>query len=194
MVKLRVVWWFKHYGKGSKEPVSSLIRNIKEFCVDHKKSEKVKVQEWIPPADNVLKFNVDGSVKGKNGPAGIGGVLRDSRGKILCTFSSYVGIQEPNTTELLAIQKAVDMVMSKPNLGKIRILVVSDSKVAVSWANNVGFGNLKLVNSIYDIRNKIREHGGIEIMYDSRAFNSYADNLAKMASTDTRNVLIRGDN
>lgn len=35
---------------------------------------------WNPPDDQTLKWNVDGSSKGKPGPAGIGGVLRDHLG------------------------------------------------------------------------------------------------------------------
>ncbi|KAK3217752.1 hypothetical protein Dsin_011722 [Dipteronia sinensis] len=193
IVKFRVAWWFKHHRKGSKEPVTSLLMNIKDNCVEHNKSDKAKVQEWIPPAVNVLKFNVDGSARGKPGPAGIRGVLRDSSGKILCTFSSFVGHQESNMTELLAIQKAVEIVMSNPILRDKQIVVVSDSKVVVSWINNIGFGNLNLVDNIYEIRNSLSKHGDMKITHDSRAFNSYADNLARLACSDERNDLVWGD-
>ena len=38
----------------------------------------------------------DGSSRGNPGPAGMGGVLRDSKGKILCLYSEYVGIADSN--------------------------------------------------------------------------------------------------
>ncbi|KAK3205589.1 hypothetical protein Dsin_019635 [Dipteronia sinensis] len=37
--------------------------------------------DWIPPTSDRLKFNVDGSARGKPGPTGVGGVLRDSTGQ-----------------------------------------------------------------------------------------------------------------
>ncbi|KAK2653294.1 hypothetical protein Ddye_013150 [Dipteronia dyeriana] len=43
--------------------------------------------------------------RGMPGPAGIGGILRNSPGKFLCLFSFFVGMQDSNTAELLAIQK-----------------------------------------------------------------------------------------
>ena len=40
-------------------------------------------------------FNVDGSSKGKPGPVGMGGVLRDSNGKVLCMFEEKVRAATP---------------------------------------------------------------------------------------------------
>ncbi|KAK3182806.1 hypothetical protein Dsin_030092 [Dipteronia sinensis] len=91
MVKLRVVWWFKYNGKGSKEPVSSLLLNVKDDCVEHKKRKKINIQKWNPPADNYLKFNVDGLVRGKPGLAVIESIMRDSKGQIICSFFFICG-------------------------------------------------------------------------------------------------------
>ncbi|KAK2662554.1 hypothetical protein Ddye_001128 [Dipteronia dyeriana] len=62
--------------------------------------------------------------------------------------------------------------------------LVSDLKVVVSWVNNGDFGNIGCVNAIYDIRSAMRILGGVEVVYDSRAFNSFADSLAKMGSSE----------
>ncbi|TXG47863.1 hypothetical protein EZV62_027157 [Acer yangbiense] len=51
-------------------------------------------------------FNVDGSVKKSPNAAGIGGVLRDSSGKILGLFSSFVGCMDANSTKNFAIHRA----------------------------------------------------------------------------------------
>ena len=83
-----------------------------------------------------LKFNVDGSVKGKPGLADIGGVLRDSNGKILCLFSYYMGILDSNAAEIWAVKRAVDLCLSNSNLRGRNISIVSDSKVSVWWVNN----------------------------------------------------------
>ena len=74
MVKFRVGWWFKFQGSGSHETVKPLLLNLKDLCKEkivHKVSTHV---DWSPPHLNGLKFNVDGSVRGKPGPTGIGGV------------------------------------------------------------------------------------------------------------------------
>ena len=51
----------------------------------------------------MLKFNVDG---GKLGPVGIGGVLRDNNGVIICMFSKSVRVRSSNEAEVLAILEA----------------------------------------------------------------------------------------
>lgn len=58
--------------------------------------------DWSPPPPNVLKWNVDGSSKGKPGEAGIGGVLRDGQGVVIAMFSAHVGIKDSNEAEFMA--------------------------------------------------------------------------------------------
>ncbi|KAK3193617.1 hypothetical protein Dsin_024927 [Dipteronia sinensis] len=145
LVKFRIVWWFKHLRSGSKETVNSLLLNLKDLCVDHTKVKRTNIEDWISPSADILKFNVDGSVIGKPGPSGIGGVLRDLNGKVLCLFSYYMEIMDSNTTELWAITKAVELILSNPNLRGCDIWVVSDSKVAVLWVNNGEFGSIAQV-------------------------------------------------
>lgn len=43
-------------------------------------------------APEVIKFNVDGASRGKWGPVGVGGVLRNSNGKVPFMFSKHVRI------------------------------------------------------------------------------------------------------
>lgn len=55
---------------------------------------------WYPPPHGVLKLNVDGATRGKPGPAGIGGVLRNSSGVVLFMFSKHVGVCNSNEVEV----------------------------------------------------------------------------------------------
>ncbi|KAK2635350.1 hypothetical protein Ddye_030142 [Dipteronia dyeriana] len=135
LVKYRIVWWFKHLGKGSNETMDSLLINLKDLCVDNKNVKMPKLVDWIPPTVDNLKFNVDGSSKGKPGPSGIGGVLRDSYGKVLCLFSAFSGILDSNVADLWAIKRAVELCFSNLLLRGRDILVVRVSKVAVAWVN-----------------------------------------------------------
>ncbi|KAK3189252.1 hypothetical protein Dsin_028813 [Dipteronia sinensis] len=132
LVKFRVGWWFKHHGKGSTEPITSILLNLSVICVDNQNLKQPQKEAWYPPYGNGLKFNVDGSSRGKPGPAGIRGVLRNSEGKILCLFSTYVGIENSNTTEIWAIHKALEVCASSSVLVDREIVIVSDSMVAVS--------------------------------------------------------------
>ena len=149
--------------------------------------------DWIPPEPNSLKFNVDGSVMGKPGPAGIGGVLRDENGKVLCLFSVHMGILDSNTTELLAIKKAIELISENQNLFGRDIAIVSDSKVAVSWVNKGDFGNVNQVKDIYDIREKLQDLNFVKVVFDSRIFNSFADSLAKMGANARGDFVDWGD-
>ena len=45
-----------------------------ERCIISKRVKAPRVKDWVPPAPDVLKFNVDGSVRGSTGMAGMGGV------------------------------------------------------------------------------------------------------------------------
>ncbi|KAK2662605.1 hypothetical protein Ddye_001179 [Dipteronia dyeriana] len=112
VVKFRVVWWFKNFGKGSTEAIQSLLINFKDFCIDHVKTKKNRILDWKPPTDGKLKFNVDRSILGKSGPAGVGGVLRDSNWKILCLFSYHLGTMASNEAEIMAIKIAVGLFSS----------------------------------------------------------------------------------
>lgn len=62
---------------------------------------------WTPLPPGVFKLNVDGASKGKLGPLCAGGVLRNSKGKVLLMFFKSRGIQESNETEVLAILEAI---------------------------------------------------------------------------------------
>ena len=113
MVKFRITWWFKRCGKGSKDPITIILNNIKDICVESNRRKISEVQKWIPPITG-FKFNVDGSSRGSPGHGGIGGVLRDSGGRVVCIFSAYVGTQDSNTAELFAIYRACSFYASSP--------------------------------------------------------------------------------
>ena len=90
-------------------------------CMSCGPSKDRKVVGWCPPPSGWIKFNVDGAAKGKPGPAGIGGVLRNDKGEVLFMFSKNVGIKESNEAEVLAILEALRVFFyfqGKLNCGK----------------------------------------------------------------------------
>ncbi|KAK2635640.1 hypothetical protein Ddye_030432 [Dipteronia dyeriana] len=74
----------------------------------------------------------DGSVLGNPGPAGIGGVLRDCDGKVLCMFSCYVRIHDSNSAELIAIHKACALCVISPSFVNIIIGIRIGGKMVFS--------------------------------------------------------------
>ncbi|KAK0575735.1 hypothetical protein LWI29_006099 [Acer saccharum] len=105
LVRFRVAWWFKFHGKGSVDPITVMVENLEFNCVEQNKKKKRKRSHdsWIPPYNDSLKFNVDGSFIRRNERAGIGGVLRDAKGVVLCSFSAGVEAADATAVELLAI-------------------------------------------------------------------------------------------
>lgn len=65
-----------------------------------------KVVHWSPPLLCVLKFDVDGTVRGKPGLVGIDGVLCNSKGEVLYMFLKLVGFCDSNVADVLAILEA----------------------------------------------------------------------------------------
>ena len=46
---------------------------------------------WFSPHLGFYKLNFDGSVTGNLGPSGIGGIIKDSSGACMISFSGLVG-------------------------------------------------------------------------------------------------------
>ena len=60
---------------------------------------------------------------------------------------------------------------------------MSDSMEAVTWVNDEDFGNLNMVDIIYDIRSCLSLLKNISVQHISRDSNSVADSLAKRGSS-----------
>ncbi|OMO79278.1 hypothetical protein CCACVL1_13790 [Corchorus capsularis] len=65
-------------------------KNISSLLGDSGVRCKRAFSTWVKPPPGYLKFNVDASVRGKPGPGGIGGILRDHEGKYIVEFSKSV--------------------------------------------------------------------------------------------------------
>lgn len=73
-------------------------------CVPSKVKKSVS---WVPSPPSSLKFNVDGAVRGKLGPTGIGGILRNYKVKVLFMFSKHAGVRDSYEAEVLVILEAL---------------------------------------------------------------------------------------
>ncbi|KAE8687180.1 Glucan endo-1,3-beta-glucosidase 4 [Hibiscus syriacus] len=60
---------------------------------------------WVLPPTGFFKLNVDGAVTGDWLKGGIGGIIKDSGGLLLVSFSEAVGQGPPTVAEMLAIKR-----------------------------------------------------------------------------------------
>ena len=108
-------------------------------------------------------------------------------------FSLYVGMQDSNTAEVMAIEKACHPLSSNPWVAGQRLEVASDSATAVSWVTGDGFGSITHVNQVYNIRSILRGLEGAQRLYNPRSTNTFADRLAKMGSNMAGDFIEWGD-
>ncbi|KAK2653410.1 hypothetical protein Ddye_013266 [Dipteronia dyeriana] len=133
----------------------------------------------------------DGSARGKPGPSGIGGVLRNSNSRTLCLFSLFVGSLDSNSTKIMAIHKALVFCVSNSVISICDMVIVSESKIAISWSSSkTGVGSIKLINLVYDIIEFLLLHNNFKVIYNSRASNSLTDSLAKMGSSGSGDRIV----
>lgn len=66
-----------------------MLKKARAIIFTDSKLIKGKTKKWIgwsTPCENSMKLNMDGTVKGKNGVVGCGGLIRDHQGNFLGGF------------------------------------------------------------------------------------------------------------
>ncbi|KAK9283223.1 hypothetical protein L1049_011459 [Liquidambar formosana] len=144
------------------------IDGVRQFHIKKKKQKRTII--WYPPSPGTLKFNVDGLARGKPGPGGIGGVLRDEHGRILCVFSAPIGSVDSNFAELLAVREALRLFSASVWVSSSHLLIESNSSLVVSWINSrsrIWKFNFA-INEIYSLIDRLQV---VEIRYEFREAN-----------------------
>ena len=134
---------------------------------------------WKAPPSDFMKFNVDGSSKGKPEPAGIGGVLRDNSATIKIVFSKVVGVVESNAAELLAVREALRIFVSSRWVLTHRLIIESDSSNVVNWVCNSHDIPWIMKRFMGHLENFKEQLLGWEIVFILREGNDLANALAK---------------
>ncbi|WOL15156.1 hypothetical protein Cni_G23937 [Canna indica] len=89
---------------------------------------------WIPPAQDLLKINCDGSYLDFAG--GISMIVRNSEGVCLIAKSSYIEGNSPLVIEALAVREALKLVITN-NLSNF--VIQTDSKTLIHNVSDLGF-------------------------------------------------------
>ncbi|XP_038999015.1 uncharacterized protein LOC120124383 [Hibiscus syriacus] len=92
---------------------------------------------------------------------GVGGILRMENGSVVGSFQEASGPGPPILLELMAIKKGLIFFASIQRRFEDRLIVESDSKVAVDWIKNFDRCPNVYVDLVYEIITKLRGLGGI---------------------------------
>ncbi|XVE66643.1 hypothetical protein DITRI_Ditri08aG0094800 [Diplodiscus trichospermus] len=77
-IKLRLAFWIKAKWPKIAERTIDIFRGLSVMSTPRQDSIGRRRLTWVPPPEGRLKFNVDGSLLGQPGLAGVGGILRDN--------------------------------------------------------------------------------------------------------------------
>ncbi|XVF82519.1 hypothetical protein PTKIN_Ptkin16aG0055800 [Pterospermum kingtungense] len=183
---LRVAMWTKAKWPFIVECVYEIIRNPQLITVKTPSVKGPRSALWATPSQGCMKFIVDGAAKGKPGPAGIGGVLRDDKGMVKLVFSKPVGVMDSNLAELLAAREAFIIYSDSQWAQSYKLLIESDSLNVVKWIKDPSSSPWRFRTIISFIENLKLKICDWSIDHVLREANSLADGLAK-------NGVYRGD-
>ncbi|KAE8724668.1 hypothetical protein F3Y22_tig00009942pilonHSYRG00021 [Hibiscus syriacus] len=132
----------------------------------------------VPSSKGFVKLNVDAATSSDWKRSGLGGILKDMSSSILGSFKEPAGPGPPTLMELKAILKGLDFFESIRHRVKDRLIIESDSQVAVGWIKDVVSCPVVYVQIVKDIIQKLSVFEGF-ISWVSRTANIEADVLAK---------------
>jgi len=127
----------------------------------------------------------DGASRGNPGPASIGIVICDDKGKVLKEYSKEIGIASNNEAEYQAVIFALKKLKALYGKKKIKdgeVEIRSDSQLLVSQLN----GKYKILDEkiqklFIQVWNLKIDYGNLKFVLISREKNNLADKLANQA-------------
>ena len=136
ITKYRLASWFKAKWLDSPHSISDIIKFPKDISNSKEKIAVKRNFTWEPSPTEFMKFNVDGSARGKPGAVGIGGVLRDCNAAVKMIFSKSIGVVDSNMAELLVVREALKMFTASQWAPSHRLVIESDSSNVVNRMRN----------------------------------------------------------
>ncbi|XP_073051343.1 uncharacterized protein [Primulina eburnea] len=98
------------------------------FFVDMRRVHKMAIVRWLRPPVGCFKLNVDGSSRGSPGDSTVGGVVRDSSGQVLVSFSEFIGVGTNIRAELWAIWRGL---LISSDLHFFPLWIETDSRISL---------------------------------------------------------------
>ena len=179
IIKYRLASWFKARWPKSPHSISDIVRSPKEISIPTVKKVSKRCSVWEPPPLDFLKFNVDGSAKGKPGAGGIGGVLRDNNAVVKIVFSKSIGIADSNMVELLAVREALKVFVASRWASSHKLIIESVSSNVVNWMLNPSESPWVMKRFVAQMEYLKQQLLGCDFVFTPREGNNMADALAK---------------
>ncbi|GMI86868.1 hypothetical protein like AT4G29090 [Hibiscus trionum] len=179
LARFRLVSWFKANNPDCKLSFDDIMADPSRVCSPCTRTKiKTGVCKWQPPPMGFLKLNVDGAVSRDGKSGGIGGLLRNYQGSKFLVFSESINPGTVVLGELMAIKVGISRLSSVEETKKNRIIIESDSALAIAWINSTS-----QCPSLYKvIVDEIKEQGSLSnyiFRFAPRICNIEADSLAK---------------
>lgn len=131
----------------------------------------------------MFKLNFDGVSKANPGPAGFGGAICNSEGKIVGLCCKYIGDNTNNVAKLKGHLAGIVMAIQH---GWLPISLEGDSRLILQMATKLLHGKLvskvvdnwKMAHTIDQLRGLVRAHFEVQIHHVKRKENKLTDLLA----------------
>ncbi|KAK0586532.1 hypothetical protein LWI29_008529 [Acer saccharum] len=146
-------------------------------AVDNSNARKSCLISWSPPVSEWVKLNVDGSANLELNSIAAGGVVRDHRKLWQVGFAMKIGTGSVLEAELWGILEGLNLVWQR---GFRRVIVESDSKIAVDLLNNPAPTLHPLLSIIQACQSFFEYDWSCFILYVFRESNRVADRLASL--------------
>ncbi|XP_073051345.1 uncharacterized protein [Primulina eburnea] len=148
------------------------------FFVDMRRVHKMAIVRWLRPPVGCFKLNVDGSSRGSPGASTIGGVVRDSSGQVLVSFSEFIGVGTNIRAELWAIWRGL---LISSDLHLFPLWIETDSRISLLLlrSRRCTWGLEHIVTRIL----LLMRGRSVHLSHIYREGNSVADALAARAHT-----------
>jgi len=133
---------------------------------------------------------IDGASKGNPGPAGIGVVIYDESGNVVCEYGQHIGDTTNNFAEYTALVRGLQEVLK---MGFEHVVIRSDSELLVrqlSGQYKVRSKNLlRIYKSALELLEKFKY---VSINHVCREANARADKLASQAASGEKPAATSG--
>ncbi|XP_062007070.1 uncharacterized protein LOC133724375 [Rosa rugosa] len=154
---------------------------LEEFHAVHaipNRASKLQQKAWRPAAQGSLTLNVDAAFLPDQHHGGIGGVLRDCRGRFIAAFARPIPYTaSPKQCEMLAIREGLDLLLS---LQQKNVVLQSDCAEAITEIQSPDHSCLANGGLIDDIKQVCHQLEGIQLIHTPRSCNGVAHRLAAL--------------
>ncbi|XP_075473927.1 uncharacterized protein LOC142504980 [Primulina tabacum] len=148
------------------------------FFVGFQRSNRIAIIRWLCSPPGCFKLNVDGSSRGNPWESSVGGVVRDSAGQVVLSFSEFIGVGTNVRAELWAVWRGL---LIYSDLGLFPLWVETDSQISLQILRSRRC-HWDLHHTVTRILVLLRERAA-HLSHIFREGNSVADALAARAHT-----------